>query len=64
MKSNLVRVRFGVTLPIFKNAAAVVFYAPDTGARNLVTAVEVLRSTLVSLGQQAFADRLICSITN
>lgn len=63
MKSNQVRVRIGVRLPIFVNAATGVVYTSDLGAQRLIADVEALRATLVLLGAKGFADRLICSVS-
>jgi hypothetical protein len=57
---NKVRIRFGLRLPIFKNAGVFVFYTSELKATDIQDNVGRLSALLIVAGQEQIANRLVC----
>lgn len=57
--SALYRVRFGITLPFFKNAGVFVFYTTAANVKKMQDAVEMLKAALMLAGQDAIAGKIV-----
>ena len=58
----VVRVRFGVRVPIFPNAGILIFRVDEDTYSALYAAVKQLRTALNRAGEFKLADRLVCEI--
>lgn len=56
------RIRFGIKVPVFANAATFVFYVKEADAHAIESAVEKLEMTLRLAGQDRIADRIVFHI--
>lgn len=53
------RIRFGIKIPVFVNAATFVFYVNEVHAVRFAEAVETITSVLLLAGQSRLADRIV-----
>lgn len=53
------RVRFGIKIPVFTNAATFVFYVSESQGERFKDAVENIKSVLLLSGQSKIADRIV-----
>jgi hypothetical protein len=53
------RIRFGIRVPIFTNAATFVFYVSEAQGQRFAEGVENITSVLVLAGQSRLADRIV-----
>lgn len=56
------RIRFGIRVPIFTNAATFVFYVSDSQGQRFAQGVENITEVLLMAGQTKLADRIVFDI--
>lgn len=57
--SEMRRIKFGVRVPIFKNAGILVGYVEAADAAKIGSAVKVIREILLNSGLRKLADRIV-----